>query len=67
MEVLVAQVFRVVLLIISILFANSFTQSCTDAPIEVKVKAENLVSNWSDKNVLVRTLCMQISFLLHCD
>ena len=66
-EVLVAQVFRVVLLVTCDLYANSMTKSCTDAPVEANFEAENLFSNRSDKRVLVRALCMQISFLLHSD
>ena len=63
MEVLVAQVFRVILLlIICNLSTNSMTQSCTDAPIEASFKAENIFINRSDRNVLVRTMCMQITF-----
>ena len=62
MEVLVAQVFRVVLLIICDLSTNSMTQSCTYAPIEENFKAENIFINRSDRNVLVRTMCMQITF-----
>ena len=57
MEVLVAQVFRIVLPIVCDLSANSMTQSCTDAPIEAKFKDENLVSNQSKKKRLVRALC----------
>ena len=47
MKVLVAQVFRVVLLVLCDLSANIITQSCTGAPINAKFKAENLVSNRS--------------------
>ena len=47
MEVLVAQVFRVVLLGICDISANSITQSYTGAPIEARFKSENLVSNRS--------------------
>ena len=49
MEVLVAQLFRVVLLIICDISANSMTHLCTDGPIERKFKAENLFSHRSDK------------------
>ena len=58
MKVLVAQLFRIILLVICDLSANSITQSCTGAPNEVRFKAENLVSNRSKKKVLVRALCM---------
>ena len=50
MNVLVAQVVRVVLLVFCDLSANSMEQSCTGAPIEARFKAENLVSNRSKKN-----------------
>ena len=65
MEVLVAQVFHVVLLIVCNLSVNRMTQSCADAPIEANSKAENLFSNRPDEKNLVRALCMRISFLLH--
>ena len=61
MEVLVAQVFRVVLLLICDLSTNSMTQSYTDAPIEANFKAETNFSNQSDRDVLVHTLCTQIT------
>ena len=65
MEVLVAQVFLVVLLIICDLSANSMTQSCADAPIEADFKAENLFSNRSD-NILwcVHCVCRSLFFYI---
>ena len=66
MEVLVNQVFRVMLLIICYISANSITQSCTSAPIETGPKAENLVSNRSKKSFGACIMYVDL-FLLHSD
>ena len=64
MEVLVAQVFRFVLLVICDLSANSMTQSCADSPIEANFKAENLFSNRSDKMLGACIVYADFFFLL---
>ena len=58
MDVFVARVFRVTLMVFCDLSASSMTKSCTDAPVEANFEAENLSSNRSSKNVLMRAFCV---------
>ena len=65
MEILVTHIFRVVLLNICDLFANIRKQLCTDASLEAKFKAENLVSNRSRKTFrCVHCVCRSLFFYI---
>ena len=65
MEATVAQVFRIILLVILDLFSNSMTQSRTDFPTEAQFKAEYLVSDRSEKTFwCVHCVCISLFFYI---
>ena len=65
-DVLVAQLFRVILVNICDISANSKIQSCADAPIEAIYDAETSLATGRTKKC-VCALCMQIYFPIHSD